>query len=97
MTLYLILCDERNKKQCNFGLIFINCCRARVGCETWKLSLEGQEATINLFTCINWLLRTTLTPGFSKAIMGFSRPLSILLGHYGCCATPVIAYRPARP
>ena len=37
------------------------------------------EATINLF--INWLLDLTLTPWFNQAIMGFTRPLWILLGH----------------
>ena len=39
------------------------------------------KATINLF--INWLLDLTLIPGFNQAIMGFTRPLWILLGHNG--------------
>ena len=39
------------------------------------------QATINLF--INWLLDLTLIPRFNQAIMGFTRPLWILLGHYG--------------
>ena len=42
---------------------------------------EGQyQGTINLF--INWLLDLTLIPRFNQAIMGFTRPLRILLGHY---------------
>ena len=32
---------------------------------------------------INWLLGLTLTPGTTQPIMGFTRPLCILLGHYG--------------
>ena len=39
------------------------------------------QATINLF--INWLLDLTLIPRFKQAIMGFTRPLWMLLGHYG--------------
>ena len=48
---------------------------------------EGQylgiplQATINLF--INWFLDLTLNPRFNQAIMGFTRPLWIFLGHHG--------------
>ena len=45
---------------------------------TWAIPLQ---ATINLF--INWLLELTLIPRFNQAIMAFTRPLWILLGHYG--------------
>ena len=60
----------------------------------WAIPLQ---ATINL--CINWLLDFTLIPRFNQAIMGFTRPLWDLLGHYGSaimgCASPVIEHRPA--
>ena len=39
------------------------------------------QAKINLF--INWLLDLALIPRFNQAIIGFTKPLWILLGHYG--------------
>ena len=38
------------------------------------------QVTINLFN--NWLLGLTLTPRRNEAIMGFTRPLWIFLGHF---------------
>ena len=39
------------------------------------------QATINLFS--NWPLGSALNPEFNQAIKGFTRPLWILLDHYG--------------
>ena len=39
------------------------------------------QADINLL--INRQLGLILTPGFNQAVVGFTKPLWILLGHYG--------------
>ena len=50
-----------------------------------------------LWPIINLLLDLTLLPRFNQAIMGFTRPLWILLGHYGSAimgsASHVIKHR----
>ena len=55
-------------------------------------SLIPLQATIHLF--INWLLVLIMTPGFNRVILGFTRPVWILLGLYGSvimgCASPVL-------
>ena len=51
------------------------------GCDKVNTKAISIQANINLL--FYWLLGFTLTSGFNQAIMGFTRPLWILLGHYG--------------